>query len=66
MGPQTWRAVDALWKGNFRDFVVSFQPGGFHRLFGLPMSELTDRVYEASELVGGEVHVLHEQLHAAL
>lgn len=63
MGPQTFRAVDALWKGNFRDFVVSFQPSGFHRLFSLSMTELTDRVYEASELMGGEVCLLHERLY---
>ena len=63
MGAQTFRAVDALWKGNFRDFVVSFQPGGFHRLFGLPMIELTDRMYEASEVMGGEVRMLHEHLY---
>jgi AraC-like DNA-binding protein len=63
MGPQTFRAVDALWKGNFRDFVVSFQPSGFYRLFSLPMTELTDRVCEASELMGREVCWLHERLH---
>src|SRR5262245_27810247 len=63
IGPQTFRAMDALWKGKFRDFAVSFQPSGFHRLFGLPMKELTDHVYEASEVMGSEVRVLHEQLH---
>ena len=62
-GPQTFRAWDALWRGQFRDFVVSFQPAGFYRLFGLPMIELADRTYEASELMGTGVRRLHEQLY---
>jgi hypothetical protein len=31
LGPQTFRVVDALWKGRFRDFVVAFRPTGFYR-----------------------------------
>lgn len=62
-GPQTFRTWDALWQGRFRDFAVSFQPTGFYRLFGVPMIELADRLYEASELMGNEVRLLHEQLH---
>src|SRR4029077_14920609 len=65
LGPQTFRAVDALLKGNFRDFVVSFQPAGFHRLFHVPMIELTDQLYEASEVIGGNVRLLHERLSQA-
>lgn len=63
MGPQTFRAVDALWRGRFRDFAVSFQPTGFYRLFGVPMIDLADRIYEASELMGTRVRLLHEQLY---
>jgi len=65
MGPQTFRAVDALWLGNFRLFVVVFGPTGFHRLVGVPMVELANRVYDASELLGGSVRQLHEELHGA-
>lgn len=63
MGPQTFRAVDALWRGQFRDFAVSFQPTGFYRLFGLPIIELADRTCEASEVMGAGVRLLHEQLY---
>jgi Domain of unknown function (DUF6597) len=51
-GPQSFCVADALWKGRFRDFAVAFQPTGFHRLFGIPMNQLTDRVVEASQLLG--------------
>ena len=65
MGPQTFRAVDALWFGKFRDFAVVFGPTGFHRLVGVPMVELANRVHEASELLGGSARQLHDQLHGA-
>ena len=64
-GPQSFRAADALWKGRFRDFAVAFRPTGFHRLFGIPMNELTDRVVEASQLLGAGVRQLHECLQGA-
>src|SRR5215469_12591909 len=44
LGPQTFRAVDALWKGRFRDFVVALRPTGFYRLFGISMGQITNRV----------------------
>jgi AraC-like DNA-binding protein len=66
LGPQTFRVADALWKGRFRDFVVAFRPTGFHRLFGIPMNEITDRVVEASQLLGAGVRQLHECLQSAI
>ena len=62
MGPQTFRVVDALWKGRFRDFVVAFRPTGFHRLFGIPMGQITNRLIEASQVLGAGVRQLHECL----
>jgi AraC-like DNA-binding protein len=64
-GPQSFRVVDALWKGRFRDFAVAFHPTGFHRLFGIPMNQLTDQVIEASQLLGAGVRQLHERLQSA-
>jgi hypothetical protein len=29
----------------------SFQPSGFNRLFGIPVTELTDAAYDAHELL---------------
>jgi hypothetical protein len=62
VGPQTWRVADLLLKGKFIVFVIVFQPTGFHRLFGPPMAELTDRAYEASDVIGVDVKLLHERL----
>ena len=56
MGPQTHRNIAALVKGRISDFVVFFQPTGFYRLFRVPMIKLTDRTFEASDVVGREVH----------
>jgi len=64
-GPQSFRAADALWKGRFKDFAVAFHPTGFYRLFGIPMSHLTDRVVEASQLLGTGTRQLHERLQGA-
>ncbi len=33
-------------------FVVMFRPGGLHRLFSIPMSELTDLDYDAHSVLG--------------
>jgi AraC-like DNA-binding protein len=63
VGPQTYRVADLLLKGRFLVFVIVFQPTGFHRLFGLPMGELTDRACEASDLIGSKAQFLHERLH---
>jgi AraC-like DNA-binding protein len=62
VGPQTWRVADLLFKGKFIVFVIVFQPTGFHRLFGLNMSELTDRAYEASEVLDLDTKALHDRL----
>jgi AraC-like DNA-binding protein len=62
VGPQTWRVADLLLKGKLVVFVIVFQPTGFHRLFGLPMPELTDRAYEASDVIGVDVKLLHDRL----
>jgi AraC-like DNA-binding protein len=65
MGPQTFRAMDAMWKGKFKDFVVAFRPTGFHRLFGIPTGQITNRVIEAAQILGPGVRQLHERLHCA-
>jgi hypothetical protein len=44
--------LDLLLEGKSIVFVIAFQPTGFDRLFRLPMTELTDRAYEASEVIG--------------
>lgn len=53
-------------KGHVQLLVIHFRPTGFYRLFGLPPSELTDRLGDAGDLVSKETSELHEQLHEAM
>jgi AraC-like DNA-binding protein len=63
VGPSTHRTADLLLRGTFVVFVIVFQPTGFHQLFRLPMTDLTDRAYEAEDILGRDVRVVHDRLH---
>jgi AraC-like DNA-binding protein len=63
VGPATRRTVDLLLRGTFLVFVIVFQPTGFHQLFRLPMTDLTDRACEAEDVLGRDVRVLHDRLY---
>jgi len=66
VGPQTWRRVDLLLSGRLDVFTVRFRPTGLYRLFGLPMSALTNLAVEAEHLFGPRgAKELHERLEAA-
>src|SRR5690554_283824 len=52
-------------KGHVQLLVIHFKPTGFYRLFGLPPSDLTDRLGDADDLISKETLELHEQLHEA-
>ena len=41
--PQTYRRLDMQLHGAIESFVIMFQPDRLHRLFSIPMHELTDR-----------------------
>lgn len=45
---------DIACQGQVRLFVVVFRPDGFNRLFGLPASELKDKVVSFADLFGSE------------
>jgi AraC-like DNA-binding protein len=62
VGPQTRRVADLLLHGHLRVFVVSFRPTGLHRLLRLPVTELTDRAVDASDVFGPAVERLHLQI----
>jgi len=63
VGPSTHRTADLLLRGTFLVFVIVFQPTGFHQLFRIPMTDLTDHAYEAEAVLGRDVKVLHDRLH---
>lgn len=62
VGMQTHYKGQLRLRGAVDSFVIMLQPTGLHRLFSLPMLELTDRNYEASSVLGGFVSQLEERL----
>lgn len=62
VGPQTYRRVEMHLQGVLESFVIMFQPGGLHRLFSVPMNELTDRDYDAHSVLGSFIAQARQQL----
>jgi AraC-like DNA-binding protein len=57
VGPQVTRMK--LWTNPHHKAVnIGFQPGGLHRLLGIPMSELYDDGFNGHDLLGPEVDAL--------
>ena len=42
--------------------TIHFQPSGFNRLFGIPMTELTDAAYDAYTVIGPQIPSFEHQL----
>ena len=62
VGPQTYRRVELQLQGTLESFVIMFQPDGLHRLFSIPMHELTDRDYEARSVLGGFIANVRQRM----
>jgi AraC-like DNA-binding protein len=62
VGPQTHFHAGLSVFGRIDNFTIHFQPSGFRRLFGIPMSELTDAVYDARAVIGPEIPALEHEL----
>lgn len=62
VGPQTHRRAQLLLRGVIESFVILFQPTGLHRLFSIPMGDLTDNDYEAHSVLGAFISALEERL----
>lgn len=45
-----------------RMVYVGFKPGGLFRLLGIPMKELFDGAFDATELIGNNIRYINEQL----
>ena len=61
VGPQLTR-VDIKMGHHHLMIHVGFKPGGLHQLIGVPMHQLIDTSYSASDVLGNEADVLLEQL----
>jgi AraC-like DNA-binding protein len=62
VGPQTYRRVEMQLQGNLESFVIMLQPDGLHRLFSIPMHDLTDQDYEGHSVLGSFVSQARERL----
>ncbi|AHG93239.1 Helix-turn-helix, AraC domain-containing protein (plasmid) [Gemmatirosa kalamazoonensis] len=62
VGPQSYARPGLSALGRIDHFTIHFQPSGFHRLFGVPMTELADAAYDAHGVIGPEVSALERRL----
>ena len=62
VGPQTHARTGLSVWGRIDNFTIHFQPSGFNRLFGIPMTELTDAAYDARAVIGPEIPGLEHEL----
>lgn len=62
VGLQTHRRVRLRFSGNIDTFIIFFQPTGLHRLFSVPMDELTNSHHEAHAVLDAGVEELADRL----
>lgn len=52
VGPQSYRRTRLIMSGNIHVFTIRFQPGGFHTLFGIPMTALVNEGVPIGDIIG--------------
>ena len=62
VGLQTHRRLEMHLTGDLQSFYIMFRPEGFHRLFSVPMDEITDGDYEADSVLGSCIPQLRDRL----
>jgi AraC-like DNA-binding protein len=62
VGPQTYARPGLSVCGRIDNFTIHFQPSGFNRLFGIPMTELTDTAWDAYAVIGPRIRGLDVEL----
>ena len=62
VGPQSCSRPGLSVFGRIDNFTIHFQPSGFNRLFGVPMTELTDTAHDAHAVIGPEISSLEHEL----
>jgi len=60
VGPQSYRSTRLFMAGSIHVFTIGFQPGGFHALFGVPMTELVDQGAVARDVIGAAASDLRD------
>jgi AraC-like DNA-binding protein len=49
-------------KGRYHTFMIQFKANGFHKIFGIPSHEITNKIFYSDDVFGNIVNALHEQL----
>ncbi|HEX7981604.1 MAG TPA: helix-turn-helix domain-containing protein [Gemmatimonadaceae bacterium] len=62
VGPQSCARPGLSVLGRIDNFSILFQPSGFHRLFGVPMTELADAAYDAHAVIGSRLPSVEQEL----
>lgn len=62
VGVHTGRRAQLLIRGTADSFVILFRPSALHRLFSLPMHELTDLEFDARSVLGPSLGNLEQRL----
>jgi AraC-like DNA-binding protein len=62
VGARTQPGVDLHLQGSVDAFTIAFRPGGLNALFGLPVVELTDRDFNAEDVIGRSVSEFYHRL----
>lgn len=52
VGLQTYQRIEMHLTGHLQSFYIMFRPEGFHRLFSIPMDQMTDADYDARSVLG--------------
>ncbi len=65
VGPQTRPGLRLHMSGDIDVFTIRFQPTGFHRLFGVPMSALADQGVAMADVLGRAATALEDAIRCA-
>lgn len=65
VGLQTASKGTAVFNGSVRFFTIQFKPNGFYKLFNLPVSLLTDKIYKLSDVLRKDMSGYIENLFEA-
>jgi hypothetical protein len=61
VGPKTHRHVNLFMHDRVDAFTITFQPGGFFALFGIPSNTLTDQDFDARDVLGPDIAALRNR-----
>lgn len=65
VGPQSYRRTRLIISGSIHVFTIRFQPGGFHALFGIPMTSLVNEGVSIGDVIGETAVGLRDAVMAA-